>query len=350
MAARKNSRTSKTDHVLSLLAGGSQAPKADAPVQKSQETPKPQEGQTAKAEAAPAQERRVVPPILEVARMDEELSETIREALSENLAQELAQAEDSAPADSPAPDVSAQPEVKAEAAPEPEPQPEPAPKAEPEREEPMPQAEVQAEPAPEPEASFEPEKAPEPENVSEPEASSEMGETPTPEEVAELEKAPEPEKSSETKEAPQPEEAPEPEEAPQPQAIPEERPAPQTAPEQAAPENPPADKAAPAQPAPGYDGPGTVLEDGSVYLNVMELLVEEPLEKYVKLFGLCTCQRCLADVRALALSRLSPKYVVLPASAVKPMLSLYQAKWEATIIAQVIQACKTVMESPRHNL
>lgn len=314
MAARKNSRTSKTDHVLSLLAGGSQAPKAeaaqaDAPVQKSQETPKPQEGQTAKAEAAPAQERRVVPPILEVARMDEELSETIREALSENLAQELAQAEDSAPADSPAPDVSAQPEAKAE-------------------------------PAPEPEASFEPEKAPEPENVSEPEASSETGETPTPEEVAAPEETPEPEKSSETKEAPQPEEALEPEEAPQPQ----------TEPEQAAPENSPVDKAAPAQPAPGYDGPGTVLEDGSVYLNVMELLVDEPLEKYVKLFGLCTCQRCLADVRALALSRLSPKYVVLPASAVKPMLSLYQAKWEATVIAQVIQACKTVMESPRHNL
>lgn len=355
MAARKNSRTSKTDHVLSLLAGGSQAPKAeaaqaDAPVQKSQETPKPQEGQTAKAEAAPAQERRVVPPILEVARMDEELSETIREALSENLAQELAQAEGSAPADSPAPDVSAQPEVKAEAAPAPAPQPEPAPKAEPEREEPMPQAEVQAEPAPEPEASFEPEKAPEPENVSEPEASSEMGETPTPEEVAAPEEAPEPEKSSETKEAPQPEKAPEPEEAPQPQATPEETPAPQTVPEQAAPENPPADKAPAPRPAPGYDGPGTVLEDGSVYLNVMELLVDEPLEKYVKLFGLCTCQRCLADVRALALSRLSPKYVVLPASAVKPMLSLYQAKWEATVIAQVIQACKTVMETPRHNL
>lgn len=324
MAARKNSRTSKTDHVLSLLAGGSQAPKAeaaqaDAPVQKSQETPKPQEGQTAKAEAAPAQERRVVPPILEVARMDEELSETIREALSENLAQELAQAEDSAPTD-PALDVPAQPEVKADPAPEPEPQPEP--KAEP----PVPtQGETapaaMAEPsAPELEASSESEK------TSEPEASSETGETPTLEEVAE------------------------PEEAPRPQAIPEERPAPQTAPEQAAPENPPADKAAPAQPAPGYDGPGTVLEDGSVYLNVMELLVEEPLEKYVKLFGLCTCQRCLADVRALALSRLSPKYVVLPASAVKPMLSLYQAKWEATVIAQVIQACKTVMESPRHNL
>ena len=40
MAARKNSRTSKTDHVLSLLAGGSQAPKAEtAPATNSSESP-----------------------------------------------------------------------------------------------------------------------------------------------------------------------------------------------------------------------------------------------------------------------------------------------------------------------
>jgi len=82
----------------------------------------------------------------------------------------------------------------------------------------------------------------------------------------------------------------------------------------------------------------------------MEYLVEERLEKYVKLFGLCSCQRCLADVRALALSRLPAKYVVLPSSSVTPMLSLYQAKFDSMVIAEVIQACKSVMENPRHLL
>lgn len=50
--------------------------------------------------------------------------------------------------------------------------------------------------------------------------------------------------------------------------------------------------------------------------------------------------RCLADVRALALSRLPAKYVVLPASSAAPMMSLYQAKFDSMVIAQVIQACQ----------
>ena len=80
----------------------------------------------------------------------------------------------------------------------------------------------------------------------------------------------------------------------------------------------------------------------------MEILVDERLERYVKMFGLCDCPRCLADARALALTKLPPKYVVLADMAATPMLSLYRAKFESQVIAQVIQACKTVMESPRH--
>ena len=143
--------------------------------------------------------------------------------------------------------------------------------------------------------------------------------------------------------------------AEEPAAVPEQIPAP--APESAPPEAPgsvsaaaqaPAPESPPAAAAPEETLPGRMLPDGSRYLNVMEILVEERLEKYVRLFGLCSCPRCLADVRALALSRLPAKYVVLPASAVRPMMSLYQAKFDAAVIAQVIQACKTVMESPRH--
>ena len=94
----------------------------------------------------------------------------------------------------------------------------------------------------------------------------------------------------------------------------------------------------------------THLPDGSVCINVMEVLVDERLERYVHMFGLCSCPRCLADARALALTRLPAKYVVLPASAATPMVSLYRAKFESMVISQVIQACKTVMETPRHLL
>ena len=92
----------------------------------------------------------------------------------------------------------------------------------------------------------------------------------------------------------------------------------------------------------------TRLPDSAVCVNVMELLVDERLDRYVRMFGLCTCPRCLADVRALSLTRLPPKYVVMPGAYATPMISLYRAKFESQVIAQVIQACKIVMEHPRH--
>ena len=94
--------------------------------------------------------------------------------------------------------------------------------------------------------------------------------------------------------------------------------------------------------------PEEILPDESRFVNVMLPLVEEKLLKYVRLFHLCECPRCLADVKALALSRLPSKYVVLEGSTYTPMMSFYQAKFDSDITAQVIHACKQVMEAPRH--
>ena len=131
---------------------------------------------------------------------------------------------------------------------------------------------------------------------------------------------------------------------PEPEAKSEPEPQPQPEPE---PEPEP-------EPASAFETPfaprQTCLPDGAVCVNVMEVLVDERIERYVRMFGLCDCSRCLADVRALALTKLPPKYVVLAESAATPMLSLYRAKFESQVIAQVVQACKTVMEAPRHIL
>ncbi|WP_294548051.1 late competence development ComFB family protein [uncultured Pseudoflavonifractor sp.] len=158
---------------------------------------------------------------------------------------------------------------------------------------------------------------------------------------------------------PQPEPQPEqagPESEQEPESEPGGTPAQEAEPE-AAPEA--AEEEAPAPPGqPGEEGKAepagpflpreTRLPDSAVCVNVMELLVDERLDRYVRMFGLCTCPRCLADVRALSLTRLPPKYVVLPGAYAAPMISLYRAKFESQVIAQVIQACKTVMEHPRH--
>ncbi len=81
----------------------------------------------------------------------------------------------------------------------------------------------------------------------------------------------------------------------------------------------------------------------------METLVDEKAMKYIDMFGLCTCSRCVADVKALALNRLDAKYVVMRTGEEIPRISLYEGKFSAAVTAQLLSACKIVMESPRHD-
>lgn len=92
------------------------------------------------------------------------------------------------------------------------------------------------------------------------------------------------------------------------------------------------------------------LPDGSVFLNVTAILTEEFFQRYSGPAGLCPCPRCQADARAMALSRLAPKYVVLPAPAKSPMLALYRNELRTDLLTQVLMSCHAVQEHPRHML
>lgn len=89
--------------------------------------------------------------------------------------------------------------------------------------------------------------------------------------------------------------------------------------------------------------------DMAVIVNIMELLVEEMAAKYISLFGLCPCEQCRKDVIALALNHLPPKYVVMPKNNIRPRLAMYESRFNATITAQILHACKEVLENPRHD-
>lgn len=89
-------------------------------------------------------------------------------------------------------------------------------------------------------------------------------------------------------------------------------------------------------------------EDDFCPVNVMQVLVEEKCMRYINMFSMCDCSRCIADVKALALSNLIPKYLVMRRSEVVPMLTVYEGRLNAALTAQLIQACKIVMDNPRH--
>jgi competence protein ComFB len=109
-------------------------------------------------------------------------------------------------------------------------------------------------------------------------------------------------------------------------------------------------QAAPEPTVPEMPAPLTPAATGSpiTCVNVMQVLVDENAEKYVKMFGLCECPHCMADVKALALNNLQPKYVVMENGHVVPRISVYEGRYQAAVTAQILRACTTVMEQPRH--
>ena len=84
--------------------------------------------------------------------------------------------------------------------------------------------------------------------------------------------------------------------------------------------------------------------------NVMQVMVNEAAQKYMTMFGLCCCARCKADVRALALNNLQPKYVVMEEGEYIPRITLYEQQFKVAVTAQILRACDVVAKSPRHPL
>ena len=131
--------------------------------------------------------------------------------------------------------------------------------------------------------------------------------------------------------------APVPAPEPDPEPIPD-----QPEPVQAAPEP----EAEPPAPEPVHE---FIEPENPGYINVMQVLVEEKAPKYVEMFGLCTCKRCMEDVKAYTLNHLPPKYVVLEPNDRVPRLTVYEGKFSSDITAQLLQACKVVMGTPHHS-
>jgi hypothetical protein len=93
---------------------------------------------------------------------------------------------------------------------------------------------------------------------------------------------------------------------------------------------------------------GEKTPDEYICFNVTQALVEDKATKYIKMFGLCPCARCRIDVIALALSNLPPKYVVAKPHDLVPRLSLYEQKYNAAVVTQVMSACRKVLDRPHH--
>lgn len=85
--------------------------------------------------------------------------------------------------------------------------------------------------------------------------------------------------------------------------------------------------------------------------NYMEDLVENQLEDIMKENNCsCFCDRCKADIMAIALNNLPTKYVATEHDAKYTKLALYESQCSIDVITQITNAIKIVEKNPRHNV
>lgn len=89
-------------------------------------------------------------------------------------------------------------------------------------------------------------------------------------------------------------------------------------------------------------------EQNVEYTNVLQELVEETSLYYIDNMLQCHCQRCIVDMKALALTNLPSKYVVLEKSKRAAYMSVYAARYEKELSVQMMRACVIVNEHPHH--
>lgn len=83
--------------------------------------------------------------------------------------------------------------------------------------------------------------------------------------------------------------------------------------------------------------------------NVMETLVEEQLDKCIASSGGCNCEFCRADIKALALNNLPPRYASRLQGSIITRADNMRNQASTDVLAAVLEAIKVVQANPRHD-
>ncbi|MGM0379371.1 MAG: late competence development ComFB family protein [Bacillota bacterium] len=83
--------------------------------------------------------------------------------------------------------------------------------------------------------------------------------------------------------------------------------------------------------------------------NFMEVAVEKLLPRVLKSYpGVCTCDKCMTDIKAIALNNLKPKYVSTEKGELYSKVDGMSNQFEVDIEKEIVKAIEIVKENPRH--
>ena len=89
-----------------------------------------------------------------------------------------------------------------------------------------------------------------------------------------------------------------------------------------------------------------------LFENIMEHVVDEVIEDLLKVptLQVCRCDRCYIDIKALALNRLPPKYVVTERGEIFAKLGTFRNQVRVDVLKAVIEAIEIVRQRPSHSV
>lgn len=82
--------------------------------------------------------------------------------------------------------------------------------------------------------------------------------------------------------------------------------------------------------------------------NYMEEIVFNLIKEVLSDINMCTCDKCILDIAAIALNDLPPKYIVTEKGELYSKINALKQQFEVDVIAAITKAAVIVKRRPRH--
>jgi competence protein ComFB len=80
----------------------------------------------------------------------------------------------------------------------------------------------------------------------------------------------------------------------------------------------------------------------------MEEIVFGQMKEVLADINMCTCEKCLLDIAAIALNDLPPKYVVTKKGELYSKINTLGQQFEVDVVSAITKAAVLVKRRPRH--
>ena len=82
--------------------------------------------------------------------------------------------------------------------------------------------------------------------------------------------------------------------------------------------------------------------------NYMEEIVFNHMKEILEDLNVCSCEKCIMDIAAIALNDLPPKYIVSEKGELYSKINTLRQQFEVDVIAAVTKAAVMVKRRPKH--